>query len=387
MTGSGGLWNEDQLLTEMEKMQDQIDSLMGEKDGCKQEALQRQQTISELSSQVSLLKNELQKKAEKIEKLNGADLVLAENEKLKKMNRDLILKEEGTRKEAEALVRNCKDEYSRKEERLKIREGKLETQIVSVSEKEKELDQLIRQEARNRTSSLQRRFEKETREMKRAYDRNFRRMRTIYGLLFGLACIYGIMVTILTAYKSEVICMDANLFVTGIGKSGIAFVSGVNGIAAFFAGIAAFIPFRAVGALLYGLIYALVTLGIYGGLILLIGFPVIRYLRFFFEKQADELSLFMVLLCITYPVFFGEEIKRMVSMNLVTVMLLLTVGCMAARGIWQMDNKEIRKNILLTVGGIIGTIASVILIIRAIGIGGLIGVPAGLLILNATDSR
>ena len=86
MQGSENLWNEDQLLIEMEKMQDQIDLLYGEKDQWRQEALQGQQTISELSSQVSILKSELQKRSEKIEKLTGADLVLEENKQLKKEN-------------------------------------------------------------------------------------------------------------------------------------------------------------------------------------------------------------------------------------------------------------------------------------------------------------
>lgn len=94
MQGSENLWNEDQLLVEMEKMQDQIDLLHGEKDQWRQEALQGQQTISELSLQVSILKSELQKRSEKIEKLTGAYLVLEENKQLKKENRELILQAE-----------------------------------------------------------------------------------------------------------------------------------------------------------------------------------------------------------------------------------------------------------------------------------------------------
>lgn len=130
MQGSENLWNEDQLLIEMEKMQDQIDLLYGEKDQWRQEALQGQQTISELSSQVSILKSELQKRSEKIEKLTGADLVLEENKQLKKEN---ILHEKMMQAEAD---------------------------ISAARQKEAEIDSLIKDGVRRRTSWLKKEYER-----------------------------------------------------------------------------------------------------------------------------------------------------------------------------------------------------------------------------------
>ena len=125
--------NDEEVLTMLEEMQDQIENLENQN-------LEAQQMISTISSENSILKKELQKKSEmivslngKIAKLNESDLVLKKNEQLETLNGELRLREKNTRKEAEASILAVKEKaqadidatrekYEKKESRLMDRE-------------------------------------------------------------------------------------------------------------------------------------------------------------------------------------------------------------------------------------------------------------------------
>lgn len=60
--------------------------------------------ISKISSENSILRSEVQKKSERIEKQSESDLVLKENGKLKQQNEELAKNEKKAREQAEATV-------------------------------------------------------------------------------------------------------------------------------------------------------------------------------------------------------------------------------------------------------------------------------------------
>ena len=385
MQESENLWNEEQLLIEMEKMQDQIDLLHGEKDQWRQETLRGQQTISELSSQVSLLKSELQKKSEKIEKLTGAEMVLEENNQLKKENRELILKAEKAVKEADTMARSCKQEISQKESDLREKMMQAQADISAARQKEAEIDSLIKDGVRRQTSWLKEEYESRNMAIQIKANRRNKEFRDSCFILFTLTGLYGLLITLFTALESETVCKDMHQFARGLRNGLIIFVTAVHKMALLTANLTDGIPYIAIRVLLYGLLYIIITAAIYGILVIMISIPVKKYMRFFLKKQADEFTLFLLMACIATPVFFANEIKTVMSLNLAIVMLILFSGCMTVRGILLMKDKRIRNGILGTAGALTGGLVLLILVGEYAGIGGVIGMLIAAVIIPATD--
>ena len=76
MKESENSWSEEELLEEMESMQDQIESLQAEKQ-------QMSSEISELRSTLQQSQRKIQEQSAHIVRLNSADLILKDNERLK----------------------------------------------------------------------------------------------------------------------------------------------------------------------------------------------------------------------------------------------------------------------------------------------------------------
>lgn len=241
------------------------------------------------------------------------------------------------KKEAEAMVRNCKEKCSRKEAILEKKMAEADSKIVSARKMEQEVGLLIEEGVRLRTSSLKEQLDRKANKCKKDANRKFNRMRERYMTLFILSCLYGIIVTLFTAMRSEILCQDAELFFRTIGKGAVFFVTGVHRIAGFLAGVGENIPYPILSMLLFGIVYLLITVIIYGGLILLISYPLKRYLLFFREKQADEFTLFMFLLCAAVPVYFGNWIKWFVPINLIILMIVLVLLYLIFRGVMEAE--------------------------------------------------
>lgn len=294
-------------------------------------------------------------------------------------------REEKTRKEAGKTVRACKEEYAKKQGELEAKMAEADARTTFAHQLEKNVNRIIEDGVKQRTAFLQKQLEGKARKYKKDADRKYKRMRKGYMTLFVLGCLYGIIVTLFTSIKTEVVCKDADLFVMSIWNAGISFVTGVHGIAGFLAGVIGFIPYTVIRTLFYGLVYAGATIVIYGILTALIVYPVKGYLVFFLEKQADEFTLFMLLLCIAYPIFYGEWIKGLIPVNLILLMVLLMAACLTARGILEMEDHEMRKSILTLAGTALGGIAALALIIKVAGPWGLAVIIILMMALAATN--
>jgi DNA repair exonuclease SbcCD ATPase subunit len=162
MTESRNLWNEDELLSQLEEAQDQIDQLQNRVDGLmdvinkKNEQLtklrwENSSEISKLQSVLQQAQNKIQEQRDQIVKLNGADLILKDNEKLKSendrlanenvklVNKNAKLVSENDRiiKEAAHAEDAAKSKYQKRT--LAAREAEM-----AAHRKEKEADDLIR---------------------------------------------------------------------------------------------------------------------------------------------------------------------------------------------------------------------------------------------------
>lgn len=106
----------------------------------------------------------------------------------------------------------------------------------------------------------------------------------------------------------------------------------------------------------------------------------VKYTGYFTEKQGDEISLLAALIALALVVFAGEEVKTILSVNLLLLMLIVFAVYSLIRGIIQMENDNIRNEIIKVGGSIVGIIAGIGIMVHFFGIAGIIAIPAGLLI-------
>ena len=216
MNDSENLKREDELLTMLEEMQDQIDNLQKnlETETCKN--LENSRKISNLSSENSMMKKELQKKSETIKSLNEtigklseSDLILKENEELKKQNLILEISELSARKKVD--------------DELKA----LETREQNILSQEKELADRKKHQRTEVNKKVEKKIAQKERELLLSYDRYGSNLETKYRILerkymsgFILSLVYGIVVTLIQMFKSEVFKTDLMDFGKVIAETG-----------------------------------------------------------------------------------------------------------------------------------------------------------------------
>lgn len=236
----------------------------------------------------------------------------------------------------------------------------------------------------NKKFALERQYENANSRMisqhkKRTSELNtkYRAMVAGYRGMVYFTLFYSILTTIITAWKTEVFAKDVAAFIMAI-KDGVITVGGwISAVASFVARLGDMIPQEVIATIVHWIL----VVGVYGVIIGAIGWAVLelgkKYIRFFKDKQADEISVFIGLITLAMVVFASEHIKSILSINLVELMILIFVGYTIIRGIIQAENVEIKKNILKWTGIMIGCAAGVIAIGYFFGAIGLIAIPIG----------
>ena len=141
MNDSEDLKNDDQLLSMMEEMQNQIEDQQKQLQEKSEKNSEAQKTISRISSENLTLRNNLQEKSERIEKMNESDLIVKKNEELEKKIIEVQNSEKKTREEAEATVeavkRKAKEDIEAAERRYHDKVSSLGSKEYEVSHRER----------------------------------------------------------------------------------------------------------------------------------------------------------------------------------------------------------------------------------------------------------
>ena len=301
----------DELLTMLEDLQDENENLQDQ-------ISEAQRTIFQLSSENSVLKNELQKKSAtivslngQIERLNGSDLVLKQNEQLVRKNRELQLNAQRSKEEAVAMVSIVKREYTAKEQELdsQIRQAARQERIardMAASHKEKVAEEAQRISEKARASA-----EKEYKTKRDA----------VYGVTMG-SLLYGFFATILTACNSSRFIKDLSAFLDVMWQ----LVAGPVQLAVEACETTWTVedmisyPVLDVTAavILVVLVFAVITGLIYG----LIGFVIYHTAKFYHEEFWDLLSGIVALVSMGILVWFADTLTW-ITWNLILVWLLI----------------------------------------------------------------
>ena len=169
----------------------------------KDETIQEQQKeMSESSSIISTLKNELQKKSEQIEKLNSADLILKDNERLKEEIEKSKKSEERTRRDCEIKLSAYGTELIDKKNQAVDLIIHLKEEESAFKERELNMDNEILIKATELTDAAELEMKKEY-EIKVASikDEYEKKKSAIYDVTIA-AIIYGFVVTMLKLLSS-----------------------------------------------------------------------------------------------------------------------------------------------------------------------------------------
>ena len=381
----------EEMLQMLEEMQDQIESLQTDNS-------KAQQMISQISSENSILKSELQKKSEmivslngQIEKLSGSDIVLKQNEQLRQLNSRLQLSEKQTKEKAEAEVMSVK-ENARLQitaaqqkadafiESLESRGSKVANRETTVKCREQSLDAEIDQEANRRIKKKIELMEKNLLKKESSLETKYRKMTAGYQTMVFGALLYGIMVTVIAACLSETFTTDFQEFAYAIGSGITNMIKAAISAGAYVARLGDMMPQPVVAGIFHWVLQVVVTAVLIGLAGLGVAFAMKKYFDFFKKKQADEFSVTAALIILAIGVFLADTIKMAFMINIQELMLLIWSLYSFSRGILQMKNKETRNSLLKGMTITFGSIGGVTLLIYVLGPIGLLGAVVGVAI-------
>ena len=333
---------QEQLMNQLEEMQTEIDRYkqtiadlqaeVSKKDSQILEAVEQAESFSkkleriqsanssqvqELASTVQQQKKKIAEQTELIEKLSESDLIVQENNRLKKLNSDLQKSERNAKQEARAKVESVKEEYARKEQLLADERAEAKQKI-------NEAELLTRQSE----NEIRTRVSKETFDIEK-------KIKWEYQAVVGCAMLYSILVTVFTASKSKTFVADFKAFFGAIWN----FISLAFGkllqVASGASQVADKIPQRVLSVILHWLIIAVIV----GGVIALVGFLLFIALRklwcFYTDYRytgfVDGATLAEVIISLAVIVWFAEPIQSVLSVNLLLLYIIVHVAYIALR--------------------------------------------------------
>lgn len=289
-----------------------------------------QERISNLSSEVSILKNELLKKSETIVSLNEKIENLSKSDLQLKKSKELMAAGLKAKSEAEAIRSACeadRKELIHKESTLANRESKLH-------EKEDHLDREIRSKAENLIKAERTRLEWEYKSRIKDNDRQtktrqdelsnkYKTMTVTYKVEFMVVLIYGVISSILQAVTTPVITGDVIAFFTGLWKGIVGLYSLIEMLVRNVAGLANLIEDTTASGIVYWIICVAIMAVLILAIFIGVGLVLIRYGRYVRENQWDRHTVTVITVDIVVTLFLAEEIRRLIPVNLVVIQMFL----------------------------------------------------------------
>ena len=333
-------------LTEIEdKLREQYESRLSEKDSqilqaqnlaqdWKKKAEKAEQDMKQMersySSQISKLKSEIQNLSDKIVKLNGADLVLKENETLKMQNEKLQTSEREAREETEKEVAHVKSEYYQKEQEL--------DRLIADAEQEKQRALSVQSVVQRLTDQKAKRLTEDTRRRWQIWYQTKKAAMQGYVGVLALICFAT---TVLSVIRQKVFCEDVIKFFRGFGKAIQMFAIRIHSIILSLANVTENVPNDVAAILLKWIMVVLLWIMP----VALIGFGIFKFWEKYGEdirKGIDVWNCSAGVVTLAGLVYFGDYEKEIVSINLFGMWLLVDImlilvgwyvwGCKKHRG-------------------------------------------------------
>jgi len=288
---------QDELLTMLEQMQDEIESLKSENEQLRQ-IPSNSSEISELKSLLTEVQSESKRKSQKIsqqeqtiqrlnakiESLNNSDLQLREAKRLSQEASTTVSAAEAeaesarqeaskARRDADAKVRQMKEDLSDRERAATAKEHRLNEIQADV---EGEVGKRVMDLGTKKLNAL----EKDYKAKNKALDDKYDKMTASYKGRYYMALYYGIVVTVLMAVLSETFRNEVTVFFTTLFDGLFAIGQGMIDLGGLVAKLGDMIPQETVAFIVHWLLQIIVTVGAIAGLLLLIAWGVSKFVAF-----------------------------------------------------------------------------------------------------------
>ena len=305
--------------------------------------------ISELSSINSTLMSELRKKSEIIVKLNEkeeiynkSDLIKKQNAELEKRNRELEQSEQNARQEAMTEVSAVKEECAKRERIAESKAQEADRLKSHLKAVEADLSGQIDKKAQNLVESKLNALHGVYEAKQRSLDRKFKAKTASYdSCMLGLL-LYGVLTTVFTAVRSEAFVSDFKTFFEVVWGFLLTCFGWLENGANFMAQIGDKIPQEIVATIVHWLLWFIVLFGVGIGAVVLLLIGIAKLVKWYAEEYADNTSLGFALVSLALSIFFAEEIRAFLPINLLLLLILVHIvyvlirwyvkGCKRSRG-------------------------------------------------------
>ena len=276
MKGSETSWSIEDLVDRMEELQS-LNEILEQENIQKDEQIQKLSSeISDLQSTLLTLKNQLLEKSETIVKQKGADLILAENEQLKAKDRQLVKEISDIKSRAEKAVRTCNEKHESYKQSMEFR----------LKKHSEDLEDKYRTDIKENTS------------------------------LLIVSLIYSLLVTFAFILKNDTLRNDlADIF--GFFKNIFYHTIEIGECAAQF-----FIDIPIVGDMLFASVTCLISVAILAIEGLIVYFLLKGYITWYQKEIRNEASFFIAVVILLLTLFFADEIRSVIPINVVVINLL-----------------------------------------------------------------
>ena len=289
-----------------------------------------QERISNLSSEILILKNELLKKSETIVSLNEKIENLSKSDLQLEKSKELMAAGLKARREAEAIRSAC--EADRRE---LIRKGSaLDNRESRLREKEEHFDREIKSKAEYLIKADRARLEWEYKSCIQDNDRQtkakldelskkYKTMTVTYQVEFVAVLIYGLISSVLQAITTPIIRDDTVVFFTGLWKGIVGLYSLIESLGRNVADLAYLIENPTASSVVYWIVLIVVIVVLIGVILFGLGIVLFFYGGYVRENQWDRHTVIVITMDIAVTLFLAEEIKSMIPINLCVLQIIM----------------------------------------------------------------
>ena len=323
----------DALLSDMESMQDQLEKQHTQLETLRTENYKALKTVSDLSSENSMLRSELQKKS---------DTIVSQNKKLKDqaiVEADLVKSEEAKRAGEKALR-----EADAIKAILEGREAQLDEREAEIKRKEGDLVTEIETEATKRIFDVRYKLNEDHKRKEehiwhmsqlreQATADKYKKLTIRYQVEFTIVLFYGIIVTALKVISSPEIMADAIQFFVNLWNTLVGFVVDVIGFGHTVAGISQLIPNPTVAGIVFWVLQILISAVAIGIVFLTIYSLIITYVRYMKAKQFDRYTVIAAITALAFAIFLANAIKGIAPINLFAIQIGLFMAYSGVRAL------------------------------------------------------
>ena len=324
----------DALLSDMESMQDQLEKQHTQLETLRTENYKALKTVSDLSSENSMLRSELQKKS---------DTIISQNEKLKDqaiVEADLVKSEEAKRAGEKALR-----EADAIKAILEGREAELDEREAEIKRKESDLETEIETEATKRIFDVRYKLNEEHKrneehiwEMSRLREQatadKYKKLTVRYQVEFTILLFYGVIVTALQAIATPKLMEGAIKFIAYWFQALVDFDTNVIGFGHKVANISSLIPNPTASSIVFWVLLILISVIVIGIVYLTIYSLIITYVRYLKANQFDRYTVIAAITVLAFTIFLANMIKGIIApINLFAIQIGLFLAYSGVRAL------------------------------------------------------